>query len=283
MDHEELHDGKKTLQCLECGQSFCMSSHFNRHQRIHTGEWPYKCGECGKGCKDTSDLTQHLTVIHTGERPYECGECGKGFSVCSHLIVHQRIHTGERPYKCGECGKGFSRQHIHTEERFFHCPDCRKGFKKNSTLVTTSSSRPGRVPRMQEELRALLQLHSHWRTPLDAPHSPWLGRALVIHGPGFPCWEHTWLVVSTSSWPSVGIWMQQTKNALGCRLTSGIHLGQRILLFDPKKFLLLHPIILSGSIKEYWMVLEVFINLNHAMIVILSGPQEIFHSQSVMD
>lgn len=43
--------------------------------------------------------------------------------------------------------------------------------------------------------------------------------------------------------------------------------------FDPKKSHLLHPIIFSGGIKEYWMDLEVFSNLNHSIILILSGPQ----------
>lgn len=36
-----------------------------------------------------------------------------------------------------------------------------------------------------------------------------LGRDLVIPGPGDPCWEDSWLVVSTCSCLPVGTWMQQ--------------------------------------------------------------------------
>ncbi|XP_063275621.1 zinc finger protein 630-like [Prinia subflava] len=117
--HEQLHNGKKLHQCLECGKSFCAKSRLLRHQKIHTGERRCECGKCGKRFRDTSHLMIHLRV-HTGERPYECGECGKSFTMSSSLIVHQRIHTGERPYKCGECGKGF-RKSFHLKRHQMLC------------------------------------------------------------------------------------------------------------------------------------------------------------------
>ncbi|NXH01798.1 ZN397 protein, partial [Loxia leucoptera] len=61
--NEQLFDGKKPHQCLECGKSFLTSSRLVCHQKIHSGE-----------------------------RPYECGECGKSFRISSHLYRHQKIH-----------------------------------------------------------------------------------------------------------------------------------------------------------------------------------------------
>ncbi|NXQ13236.1 ZFP41 protein, partial [Peucedramus taeniatus] len=77
--------------------------------------------------------------IHTGEMPYGCPQCGMSFRHSTSLIRHQRTHTGERPHECGECGKSFS---------------------SSSDLTQTSTEAPVRealrVPRVREELRALL-------------------------------------------------------------------------------------------------------------------------------
>ncbi|NWS32956.1 ZN397 protein, partial [Polioptila caerulea] len=46
--HEQIHDGEKLYECLECGKRFSQIFNLIHHQRIHTGERRYQCGECGK-------------------------------------------------------------------------------------------------------------------------------------------------------------------------------------------------------------------------------------------
>uniref|UniRef100_A0A8C3V6E2 C2H2-type domain-containing protein n=1 Tax=Catharus ustulatus TaxID=91951 RepID=A0A8C3V6E2_CATUS len=188
--HQQIHTGEKPHECEECGMRFSWSSHLISHQRTHTGERPYTCEECGKSFIEHSTLISHQN-IHTGERPYECGDCGKGFRQCSNLIRHQRIHTGERPYECSKCGKRFPTsslliQHYqtHMEERPYNAGSV------GSTLAPMEAPvrEALRVPRVWEELRALLQLHPHCRTHVGQspgdPHS--LGSMLGTHLAAYP-------------------------------------------------------------------------------------------------
>jgi hypothetical protein len=83
-------------------KDFLHGSDFNQHQNIHTGKRSYECKECGKASSWDSELNQHQKM-HTGISPYECGECGKVFLWVLQLILHQGMHIDEEPYVNSVC------------------------------------------------------------------------------------------------------------------------------------------------------------------------------------
>ncbi|XP_060093970.1 zinc finger protein 397-like isoform X3 [Heteronotia binoei] len=150
--HQHIHSGDIPNKCLECGKNFAWSSQLTIHQRIHTGEKPYECLDCGKSFAQSSQLTIHQR-IHTGQKPYKCLVCGKTFARSANLTVHQHTHTGEKPYKCLECGKSFAQsthltlhRRIHTGEKPYKCLECGKSFAWSSHLITHRRIHTGEKP-----------------------------------------------------------------------------------------------------------------------------------------
>ncbi|GIY05203.1 hypothetical protein CEXT_672301 [Caerostris extrusa] len=63
---------------------------------IHTGRTSNKCTECGKCLSQSSTLLRHVRAFHSGENSNKCTECGKYFANPSSLGGHIRsVHTAE--------------------------------------------------------------------------------------------------------------------------------------------------------------------------------------------
>ncbi|GIY78469.1 hypothetical protein CEXT_570281 [Caerostris extrusa] len=77
-------------------QRFADSSNLRRHMDIHTGRASHKCTECGKCFSRNSTLHEHVRAFHSGENPNKCTECGKYFANPSSLRRHIRsIHSAK--------------------------------------------------------------------------------------------------------------------------------------------------------------------------------------------
>ncbi|NXU06075.1 ZN430 protein, partial [Buphagus erythrorhynchus] len=101
---------QRSLTCLECGQTFGLSSHLQRHRRAHKPALVAKCRDCGRA------------VAPPGQRPYKCVDCGKSFtrrpkeSPTASPAGKQRqqrragpaSHSLAIPNTCGECWQSFS-------------------------------------------------------------------------------------------------------------------------------------------------------------------------------
>ncbi|XP_068091426.1 zinc finger protein 467 isoform X2 [Hyperolius riggenbachi] len=101
-----VENGKRTLKCFRCPNTFTDFNLFMEHKKLHKENKSFTCSDCGKSFVRRSVLKLHCRT-HTGERPFACSECDKRFSQRFNLVIHQRIHSGEKPYKCPSCDKSF--------------------------------------------------------------------------------------------------------------------------------------------------------------------------------
>ncbi|CAG0893352.1 unnamed protein product [Cyprideis torosa] len=165
--------GKPTLDCDVCGQSFKHSSNLKRHRmNRHVGFRPYVCCECGDRLATLHSLRRHTRLTHnlrTNKEPltYPCPCCPfihykrreklKSHFLCEHpnvslKVLHDHLGTlykglhaepsAGRSFHCSVCGAMFAtlsllRHHIqgHEERREVLCTLCRQSFANYQSFI----------------------------------------------------------------------------------------------------------------------------------------------------
>ncbi|XP_011661080.2 zinc finger protein 33A-like [Strongylocentrotus purpuratus] len=145
LDHVKNHEQHRLYRCNLCARSFASETALNNHQGEHNGLKPFKCDLCGRGFRVKNAVYQHKRRMHqTRPLRFFCPVCNKGFSDKGGLTKHERRHKGIRPFVCLQCGKGFTVKHslqvhmqsMHEEKRPFTCHICLKTFTLNHSFTS---------------------------------------------------------------------------------------------------------------------------------------------------
>ncbi|XP_054760163.2 zinc finger protein 135-like [Lytechinus pictus] len=145
LDHVKNHEQHRLYRCNLCARSFASETALNNHQGEHNGLKPYKCDLCGRGFRVKNAVYQHKRRMHqTRQMRFFCTVCNKGFPDKGGLTKHERRHKGIRPFVCLVCGKGFTVKHslqvhmqsMHEEKRPFTCHICLKTFSLNHSFTS---------------------------------------------------------------------------------------------------------------------------------------------------
>ncbi|GIY85797.1 hypothetical protein CEXT_798441 [Caerostris extrusa] len=78
---------------------------------IHTGRTSNKCTECGKCLSQSSTLLRHVRAFHSGENSNKCTEWANTLLTLLHWADTSAAFTLPKNHiKCTECGQCFPRR-----------------------------------------------------------------------------------------------------------------------------------------------------------------------------
>lgn len=96
-EHNKLHEGKVTNQCVYCNRHLssrnALRSHTVLHVRMLFDEQHYQCEYCGITFVDKPRLKSHIDFVHNKVRPLECDICGFKLRSKNHLSRHMITHV----------------------------------------------------------------------------------------------------------------------------------------------------------------------------------------------
>jgi KRAB domain-containing zinc finger protein len=140
-----VHEGRKDVQCQECGKFFACSNTLATHVRcVHLKLRPYKCQLCQKAFTLLDTLKKHRLWAHSNTRPFGCDQCGKAFAIKNQLNNHVKVvHEKIKRYECSTCQMRFGQKttlekhtaRIHDKKRHI-CSECGKIFSWTGALKT---------------------------------------------------------------------------------------------------------------------------------------------------